>query len=141
MGQNPLKALDHQGLTLSRESYSFMDIVCQYIIYILDHIGTHLLASLSIDQAIGLLHVHSNKDECFFCYAMSFIPESGIVASDLRSGQSDWKKKKTGNLTKTWLLADLTAVRGQAKVHKKINGSGFSQVRYTAKMQVRSGSA
>jgi len=59
------------------------DIVCQYIIYILDCIGTHLPAGLSIDQAIGLLHVHSHKDECFFRYATSFIPGSGIVAGEI----------------------------------------------------------
>ena len=59
------------------------DIVCQYIIYIQEHIGAHLPAGLSIDQAIGLLHVHGHKDECFFHYAPSFIPGSGIVAGEI----------------------------------------------------------
>ena len=59
------------------------DIVCQYIIYIQERIGAHLPAGLSIDQAIGLLHVHGHKDECFFRYAPSFIPGSGIVAGEI----------------------------------------------------------
>ena len=42
------------------------NIVCQYIIHIQDRISAHLPASLTIDQAIGLLHVHGHKDECFF---------------------------------------------------------------------------
>ncbi|KAF8224439.1 hypothetical protein L208DRAFT_1080349, partial [Tricholoma matsutake] len=57
------------------------DIVCQYIIYIVEHIGAYLPASLTIDQAIGLLHVHGHKDERFFCYA--FIPGSWIVAGEI----------------------------------------------------------
>jgi len=59
------------------------NIVCQYIIYIQEYIGAHLPASLSIDQAIGLLHVHCHKDVCFFRYAPSFIPGSGIVAGEI----------------------------------------------------------
>jgi Kyakuja-Dileera-Zisupton transposase len=59
------------------------DIVCQYIIYIWECIGAHLPAGLTIDQAIGLLHVHGHKDKCFFCYAPSFIPGSGIVAGEI----------------------------------------------------------
>ncbi|KAF8220297.1 hypothetical protein L208DRAFT_1127104, partial [Tricholoma matsutake] len=59
------------------------DIVCQYIIHLQEHIGSHLLAGLTIDQAIGLLHVHGHKDECFFHYAPSFIPGSGIVAGEI----------------------------------------------------------
>jgi hypothetical protein len=47
------------------------------------YIGVHLLASLSIDQAIGLMHVHGHKDECFFHNAPSFIPGSGIVAGEI----------------------------------------------------------
>ena len=59
------------------------DIVCQYIIYLRERIGAHLPAGLTIDQAIGLLHVHSHKDECFFRYTPSFIPGSGIVAGEI----------------------------------------------------------
>jgi hypothetical protein len=59
------------------------NIVCQYIIHIMEHIGVHLPAGLTIDQAIGLMHVHGHKDECFFRYAPSFIPGSGIVAGEI----------------------------------------------------------
>jgi hypothetical protein len=59
------------------------DIVCQYIIYLRERIGAHLPPGLTIDQAIGLLHVHGHKDECFFRYAPSFIPGSGIVAGEI----------------------------------------------------------
>jgi Kyakuja-Dileera-Zisupton transposase len=59
------------------------DIVCQYIIHLWERIGAHLPAGLMIDQAIGLLHVHGHKDECFFRYAPSFIPGSGIVAGEI----------------------------------------------------------
>jgi hypothetical protein len=59
------------------------DIICQYIIHILERIGAHLPASLTIDQAIGLFHVHGHKDECFFHYAPTFIPGSGIVAGEI----------------------------------------------------------
>jgi hypothetical protein len=59
------------------------DIICQYIIHILEHICAHLLAGLTIDQAIRLFHVHGHKDECFFHYAPTFIPGSGIVAGEI----------------------------------------------------------
>ena len=59
------------------------DIVCQYIVHLRERIGEHLPADLAIDQAIGLFHVHGHKDECFFRYAPSFIPGSGIVAGEI----------------------------------------------------------
>ena len=58
------------------------DIVCQYIIHFLERVGVHLPPGLTIDQAIGLLHVHGHKEECFMHYAPSFIPGSGIVAGE-----------------------------------------------------------
>jgi len=59
------------------------NIVCQYIIHIQKCIGAHLPAGLTIDQAIRLFHVHNHKDECFFRYAPTFIPGSGIVAGEI----------------------------------------------------------
>ena len=73
------------------------DIVCQYIIHIWDCIGVHLPAGLTIDQAIGLLHVHGHKDECFFRYAPSFIPGSGIVAGGIL--ESLWSLLNSISLT------------------------------------------
>jgi hypothetical protein len=40
-------------------------------------------AGLTIDQAIRLFHVHGHKNECFFRYAPTFIPGSGIVAGEI----------------------------------------------------------
>jgi hypothetical protein len=59
------------------------DIICQYIIYLLERIGTHLPFGLIVEAAIGLFHVHAHKDECFFRYASSFIPGAGIVAGEI----------------------------------------------------------
>ena len=66
-----------QGLLL------IYDIICQYIIYLLERIGTHLPMGLVIEAAIGLFHVHAHKDECFFRYASSFIPGAGIIAGEI----------------------------------------------------------
>lgn len=59
------------------------DIVCQYIVHFRDRIGHLLPEGLSIDAAIGLFHVHAHKDDCFFRYASTFIPGSGIVAGEI----------------------------------------------------------
>jgi len=66
-----------QGLLL------IYDIICQYIIYLLERIGTHLPFGLVVEAAIGLFHVHAHKDECFFRYASTFIPGAGIVAGEI----------------------------------------------------------
>jgi hypothetical protein len=66
-----------QGLLL------IYDIICQYIIYLLERIGTHLPFGLIVEAAIGLFHVHAHKDECFFRYASSFIPGAGVVAGEI----------------------------------------------------------
>jgi len=49
-----------QGLML------MYDIVCQYIIYLLERISDQLLPGLNIDHAIGMFHVHAHKEQCFF---------------------------------------------------------------------------
>ncbi|KAG6915052.1 hypothetical protein DXG01_013697 [Tephrocybe rancida] len=41
------------------------DIVCQYIVHLTKHLGPDILEHLTIDQAIGLMHVHGHKDDCF----------------------------------------------------------------------------
>lgn len=66
-----------QGLML------LYDIVCQYFIYLHFRIGHLLPAGLTFDRAIGLFHVHGHKDECFFRYAPTFIPGSGVVAGEI----------------------------------------------------------
>jgi hypothetical protein len=59
------------------------DIVCQYIIYLKERIGHLLPADMIVDAAIGLFHVHGHQDSCFFRYATTFIPGSGIVAGEI----------------------------------------------------------
>lgn len=69
------------------------DIVCQYFIYLQERIGHHLPPGLVFDRAIGLFHVHGHKDECFFRYAPSFIPGTGIVAGEIL--ESLWSNLNT----------------------------------------------
>lgn len=66
-----------QGLLL------IYDIVCQYIVHFLQRVGIHLPEGLQVDAAIGLFHVHAHKDDCFFRFAPTFIPGTGIVAGEI----------------------------------------------------------
>ena len=59
------------------------DIACQYTIYLRERIGHLLPTGLDIDTAIGLFHVHGHKEECFFRFAPTFIPGTGIVAGEI----------------------------------------------------------
>ena len=59
------------------------DLACQYYVHLFDRIGHLLLAGMNIDRAIGLFHVHGHKEECFYRYAPSFIPGSGVVAGEI----------------------------------------------------------
>lgn len=59
------------------------DIICQYIIYLWHRLHEHLSPGFIIDAAIGLFHVHAHKEQCFFQYAPTFIPGTGIVAGEI----------------------------------------------------------
>lgn len=59
------------------------DIICQYIVHLLERIGDQLPPGMTIDRAIDLFHVHAHKDECFFRYALTFIPGAGVVAGQI----------------------------------------------------------
>ncbi|KAF8798363.1 hypothetical protein BYT27DRAFT_7264931 [Phlegmacium glaucopus] len=59
------------------------DIACQYFIHLQQRISHLLPAGLHIDRAIGLFHIHGHKDDCFFRYAPSFIPGTGVVAGEI----------------------------------------------------------
>ncbi|PPQ87765.1 hypothetical protein CVT25_015008 [Psilocybe cyanescens] len=59
------------------------DIICQYFIYLLQRIGNLLPASLKLDRAIGMFHVHAHKDECFFRFAPTFIPGAATVCGEI----------------------------------------------------------
>ncbi|KAF8816556.1 hypothetical protein BYT27DRAFT_7220649 [Phlegmacium glaucopus] len=69
------------------------DIACQYFIHLRDRIGNWLPLGLDIDRAIGLFHVHAHKEACFFRYASSFIPGTGVCAGEIL--ESLWSNLNT----------------------------------------------
>lgn len=76
-----------QGLML------YYDIVCQYFVHFRDRIGHLLPQGLNVDRAIGLFHVHAHKEACFFRYAASFIPNTGVCAGEIL--ESLWSNLNT----------------------------------------------
>lgn len=78
-----LKALQVLRIDPDQGILFIYDIVCQYIIYLLERIGHLLPPGLNIDQAIDLFHVHGHKDECFFRYVTTFIPGAAVVAGQI----------------------------------------------------------
>ncbi|KAM6490262.1 hypothetical protein JOM56_014239, partial [Amanita muscaria] len=78
-----LQALKTTGVDPQQGVILFYDIACQYFVHFQDRIGHLLPAGLNVDRAIGLFHVHAHKEECFFRFAPSFIPGSGIVAGEI----------------------------------------------------------
>jgi hypothetical protein len=78
-----LKALDTTNVSLDQGVLMIYDIACKYFKYLRDHIGHCLPASLQMEAAIGLFHVHAHKDECFFQYVLSFIPGASVVAREI----------------------------------------------------------
>lgn len=59
------------------------DIACQYIVHFLERIGDRLPSGLTVDSAIGLMHVHGHKEDCFFRFASYFIPGAAVVAGEI----------------------------------------------------------
>ena len=78
-----LRAILSTGVDADQGLLLYYDIICQYIIYLLERIGTHLPFGLIVEAAIGLFHVHAHKEECFYRYASTFIPGAGIVAGEI----------------------------------------------------------
>ena len=78
-----LKALISTHVDPEQGLFLIYNIICQYIIYLLECIGKHLPPGLNIEATIGLFHVHAHKDQCFFQYATTFIPGAGIVAGEI----------------------------------------------------------
>ena len=75
--------IKHTNVDYDQTVFFIYDIICQYIVYILQRIGQHLPPGLVIDAAIGLFHVHAHKEQCFFQYAPTFIPGSGIISGEI----------------------------------------------------------
>jgi len=78
-----LQSIDTTGVDPDQGVMLIYDIVCQYIIHLLERIGHKLPIGLQIDRAIGLFHVHAHKEQCFFRYATSFIPGAGVTAGEI----------------------------------------------------------
>lgn len=78
-----LQSIDTTGVDPDQGLMLIYDIVCQYIIHLLERIGHKLPIGLQIDRAIGLFHVHAHKEQCFFRYATSFIPGAGVTAGEI----------------------------------------------------------
>jgi hypothetical protein len=78
-----LMALKHTNVHPDQTVLLIYDIVCQYIVYLQERIGQHLPPGLVIDAAIGLFHVHAHKEQCFFQFAPTFIPGTGIVSGEI----------------------------------------------------------
>jgi hypothetical protein len=78
-----LQALKWTNLDPKQSAMLIYDIVCQYFVHLQDRIGHLLPVGLNLDRAIGMFHVHGHKEECFFRYATSFIPGSGVTVGEI----------------------------------------------------------
>jgi hypothetical protein len=78
-----LMALKIIGIDPDQGVMLIYDIVCQYIVYLLERISKHLPPGLTIEQAIDHLHVHAHKDSCFFRFITTFIPGAAICAGQI----------------------------------------------------------
>ena len=78
-----LRLIKILGLDPDQGLFFVYDIVCQYIINIQKWIGKDLPEGLTIEQAINLFHVHCHKNDCFFCYATTFIPSAAVVTAQI----------------------------------------------------------
>lgn len=85
------------------------DIMCQYWVHFKERVGHLLPQDLLIERAIGLLHVHGHKLECFFRFATTFIPGAGIVAGEIL--ESLWAAlNKVSQMMRTATLAHCAEV-------------------------------
>jgi Kyakuja-Dileera-Zisupton transposase len=78
-----LQALKQTNLDPQQTVMLIYDIACQYFVHLQDHIGHLLPTGLTLDRAIGMFHVHGHKEECFFRYATSFIPGTGVTVGEI----------------------------------------------------------
>ncbi|KAG6914147.1 hypothetical protein DXG01_002188 [Tephrocybe rancida] len=79
-----LRELFRHGNMDEVQQLPFMyDIVCQNIIHLAEHLGPDLPQNITIDQAIGLMHVHRHKDDCYQRFASTCIPSTAITAGEI----------------------------------------------------------
>lgn len=78
-----LQALATTNMVDIQMAMLIYDIACQYIVNFLRRIGGRLPVGLTVDSAIGLMHVHGHKEDCFFRFASYFIPGAAVVAGEI----------------------------------------------------------
>ena len=78
-----IKALATSKLDPAQRVLLIYGIFCQYSIHFYDRIGHLLPTNLEVDGGIGSFHVHSHKEQCFFRYCTSFIPNSGVTVGEI----------------------------------------------------------
>ena len=61
-----LQSIDTTGVDPDQGLMLIYNIVCQYIIHLLNRISHKLLIGIQIDHTIVLFHVHAHKEQCFF---------------------------------------------------------------------------
>lgn len=88
-----LQALKTTHVDADQNAMMIYDIACQYSIHLQERIGDLLPSGIKIDRAIGLFHVHGHQEQCFFRYAPSFIPGTGVVAGEIL--ESLWANMNT----------------------------------------------
>jgi len=78
-----LRAMKSIGIDPDQGLMLIYDIICQYIVHLLDRIGKYLPSGLKIERAIDHLHVHVHQDSCFFRFISTFIPGAAICAGQI----------------------------------------------------------
>ena len=78
-----LRVLQILGIDPEQGIMFMYDIMCQYIVHLQERIGYALPPGLQIDRAIGMIHVHAHKEQCFFRYAPSLIPGAGSASGQI----------------------------------------------------------
>jgi hypothetical protein len=121
-----LQALKTTNVDPSQGAMLIYDIACQYFIHLQERIGHHLPADLKLDRAIGLFHVHGHKDVCFFRYAPSFIPETGVVAGEILESLWSGMNTITPSMRTATLAhrAEMTDDHANNSNYKKLLGIG-----------------
>jgi hypothetical protein len=121
-----LQALKTTNVDPEQNVMLIYDIACQYSVHLLDRIGDKLPPGIVVDRAIGMFHVHGHKEECFFRYAPSFIPGTGIVAGEILESLWAGMNQITPAMRTATLAhrAEMTDDHANDSNHKKMLGIG-----------------
>jgi hypothetical protein len=77
-------AYNSDGIT---NVHMFYDIICQYFVHFYDRVKSNpylsIRPNLTIDELIGLFHIHGHQDKCFTRHAPNFVPNAGQVDGEI----------------------------------------------------------